>query len=1059
MALSNIFGKTGSASLYDKALGSEYDIVRRVHDSIDKIELVAQYVSGVGSSGDIIVDGENLSGPLRYAADNFVSLEGRVTAIETELDSLSITVSAINLAVTQSDGQLRALISQETAARTDATDALASSISSVLARVDLAEGNLASIQAALSTEQTVRADADAVFETSVTTLTARVDAAETGVSAAQAAIVNEQNTRASAVSSLSSSLSSLTARVTSAEGGISQSQAAIQNEQIARAAADLALTNEVTELTSRVTNAEDSVQLAQANLAAEQTTRATADSALASSINLLSAEVTTVKEGRSGQLIFNGTFSAGRSGWIVPYTGSGSISPTPMVHRTNWNGAADALTNTSGIRRDAATEFPVRVLSGTKIKLRVEYYLSAACTLEIRQVGRSLDGTNTQLFDTILTTMSSGPFGSWQVFEQLIEYTQDADVFYGALTNTTAVAGAQVGIRLITAMDMTSAELARNQAEIATTAATQASDSAASATTSQILAASSASSAVDSAGAANTSASNAATSATSASNSAASASNSAVLAANVGTGALNPNASFDDFPSGDVGALPNNWVSGADSSLGYRVSDGNGGYAWRLPSPANIETYVYSQSGYGAVKQNDWFVLEADVILNSGSLSGAGVLFRVWDVGSGNFQDITLVFSVDKDSSNQVIGNGVAGRTYRYRKLVQVTIANADYYQLWTMSHWDVLGSLSSAIDITWLKNALRPATQAEIDAGTVLPAVQATVTTNSAAIATLEGATAHYETIVAADGSNPAMVQLKAGKNGSKIGLVADKIALGNSVDGIIQYVLSIEGGQARLNNALIRNLQVAPRADSQIFLPVTLQPLVRLAKDGDAVLYQNGDSFGAAPQRITGDVTSLPALAPGSRYEAKALNITATGFDASVKVISSTTLTNQTSATGTNVGETPQWRTHKPVADDAYDGNYQYRFDVSIPRTSLTQLDIDPVLGRYFSATYRGTFNLYYHNGSTYVIARTVTVERLVEGWYAGTSQPAATMTLNNESHVANITANIPLTANQEFGIHAVSGTITGFDFVKYTSESSGTTTSVTTDIPWTIFPPLPV
>src|SRR5690606_12572498 len=135
-------------------------------------------------------------------------------------------------------------------------------------------------------------------------------------------------------------------------------------------------------------------------------------------------------------------------------------------------------------------------------------------------------------------------------------------------------------------------------------------------------------------------------------------------------------------------------------------------------SPAGEANYLWQD--LPGIRQNQWFVIEADVILNSGSLTAAGVLFRAMNDSGTGVQDLLLRCTTDDDISGAAPGAGVAGRTYRYRKLVQVTSPAAEKGGLFPMTNWGAIGT-PTAKDLTWLRCAVRPASGAEIAAQTAL--------------------------------------------------------------------------------------------------------------------------------------------------------------------------------------------------------------------------------------------------------------------------------------------------------------------------------------------------
>lgn len=321
---------------------------------------------------------------------------------------------------------------------------------------------------------------------------------------------------------------------------------------------------------------------------------------------------------------------------------------------------------------------------------------------------------------------------------------------------------------------------------------------------------------------------------------------------------------------------------------------------------------------------------------------------------------------------------------------------------------------------------------------------VEARVTTTEGAVADINGAAAFTETVVAASGSNPAIMSLKAGKNGSAINLTGDRIVMRNQVNGQVVEVASFEGGIAQLNNALIRRLRVAPRSNSQIFLPVMLRPIIRIGSDGQWINYQNGETFGANPERITPDLNGLPALAAGESYDIRAVNVGPTGFTAYAKKITAAEPVVQNSGAGTNVGGTPQWRAHKPTALDAYNGNYQFTFQIV---GQLIGSEPAPGGGGFYD--YRATGDIYLAdtNGNMSIVGG------YNEGWGGFNASGTRYITVT-------VTSNIPVgqTGNYEFGVHPTVGAITAFDSVIYATQVQSNVSSLSSPISWVISPPTP-
>lgn len=355
--------------------------------------------------------------------------------------------------------------------------------------------------------------------------------------------------------------------------------------------------------------------------------------------------------------------------------------------------------------------------------------------------------------------------------------------------------------------DVTESETAAYQTGIATSQAGIATNQASNASASAAAAASSATLSASQATISTTKADIATTQAATATAQAAAASTSAALAASVATGFLNENSGFDAYPSATVGQFPNGW-SAMNGAGHYRVDDG-AGYAVRIPSTAATAAaiqYIKYDTPAVIVAAGGWYVLECDIILNSGALDGAGIIFRPLNSsGTQVGSDIPFQFNTSPDNTNGVVGAGAAGRAYSFKKLIQIpaSATTTHGYRIRLYSHSSALGSIAAANDITFRKVGFRPANQAEIDVGVVLPDLQATVSTQELAIAEIDSRTAAHVTTVSTGVASAELALFAKDVNGaaaSQISLKADAIKLGS----ITQPVLSIIGGQAYFSGKL---------------------------------------------------------------------------------------------------------------------------------------------------------------------------------------------------------------------------------------------------------------
>jgi len=298
----------------------------------------------------------------------------------------------------------------------------------------------------------------------------------------------------------------------------------------------------------------------------------------------------------------------------------------------------------------------------------------------------------------------------------------------------------------------TSASAANTSATTATTQASNASTSASQASTSAGNAATSASTATTQASNAAGSASTASTQASNASASASAASNSATLSATFASGSqgsINSSATFADNTV--TSGIPTNWFDWSSGTSSTRVTGiAPQPYAVTILGGAGVNGGIY-QPMHGRVSTG-WHVLEADVTLNSGALTGAGLLIN--SDPATVYTEVPLIFSTDTDINGSVVGAGTTGRLYKFRKLVQITVGDT-YTHIYAMSHYTSFGSVASANSITWHRCAIRAASQAEIEARQAkldLVTTNANVASNTSAIATNTSAIASQGTTITAN-------------------------------------------------------------------------------------------------------------------------------------------------------------------------------------------------------------------------------------------------------------------------------------------------------------------
>jgi len=298
------------------------------------------------------------------------------------------------------------------------------------------------------------------------------------------------------------------------------------------------------------------------------------------------------------------------------------------------------------------------------------------------------------------------------------------------------------------------------------------------------------------------------TQAADASASASSAKLSANLAASIGGGSMNRNPQFLDWE----GTFPTGWILDASANGETTKGDGINGSSWSLrqASTSQANYGVYNNTS-GGTPGGEYLVYEADFTLVSGSLVGSGA--RVYTRRDGGQTVKTWNHSFAND-----YGAGEVGKTYRFRKMVDARHVDGTNYRVYGVTRWTTFGS-SGAVTLDWHRIAIRPATQEEIAAGTVLPDVQAQLAITAAVAADSQTRLSSVAFgVTGGAGGDPFDVSLKAGPDGSDASITATKVRLRNVVNNQVIDALIVEGGKARFgsNVEIAGNLVVAGSIDT---------------------------------------------------------------------------------------------------------------------------------------------------------------------------------------------------------------------------------------------------
>ena len=199
--------------------------------------------------------------------------------------------------------------------------------------------------------------------------------------------------------------------------------------------------------------------------------------------------------------------------------------------------------------------------------------------------------------------------------------------------------------------------------------------------------------------------------------------------------AISRNPTFSVW-SGGSATRPDDWEDWSNGASNTKETGDVSPYAYRQAKTSGSVNWGMKQTLNGRMTQG-WYVLEADIRLNSGSLVGSGLYFQYGASGGATNSDL-IGFAVSPDIDGTIIGAGTAGRRYRFSKLISlVNVANIA--ELYLMTSWEGLSGASGDVkDITWHKALIRPATQGEIDAKV---AKETTIPTTVARIAAEEAA------------------------------------------------------------------------------------------------------------------------------------------------------------------------------------------------------------------------------------------------------------------------------------------------------------------------------
>ncbi|WP_313587143.1 hypothetical protein, partial [Aquidulcibacter sp.] len=271
---------------------------------------------------------------------------------------------------------------------------------------------------------------------------------------------------------------------------------------------------------------------------------------------------------------------------------------------------------------------------------------------------------------------------------------------------------------------------------------------------------------------------------------------------------------------------------------------------------------------------------------------------------------------------------------------------------------------------------------------------------------------------------------------------ITADDFRIYQSVGGSSIVPFRVFGGQTQINDALIRTLSVIPDGGGPSHR-VQLRPNSLSGADGASFTFS--PAYGGIPL-IRPVVLQPPALAAGETYDISATSLSASGFTVRAKKFSAGTPTAQSSGAGSNVGGTPAWQAAKPTSADADGNSYTYSWTATLPRVSNEFMG-----SNQWYAEYEGEFDVYYDAGSGWVYAYSTYLS--FASFYTGSSPFTVT------GQAGATTAVLPAIGQHggnEFGLHAISGTITAFAGVSYTTTSQSSVAALPGNFTFDIYPP---
>jgi hypothetical protein len=465
------------------------------------------------------------------------------------------------------------------------------------------------------------------------------------------------------------------------------------------------------------------------------------------------------------------------------------------------------------------------------------------------------------------------------------------------------------------------------------------------------------------------------------------------------------------------------WIGTTIDSGFYGSYGGQFYYKSRSSGSAVTEYYIYDlPDNYALGSVDNWTVSGVGVGgAGNGTTDYTGLYLEAWDPTFTTRHAVTpIVILNDRYTRVGTSTNyNSTFQTVRLRVVVfRVFPASGSYQEVWF--------------------NMIK------VEAGTTMTAF-----TNTAQITNLD------QVSVEARGRAYAISGTQTEVNGRKGGFVmdnngvvtnfqitADDFRIYQSIGGSNIVPFRVVGGQTQINDALVRTLNVIPDGGGPSHR-VQLRPNSVSGADGASFTFS--PVYGGIPL-IRPVVLQPPALAAGETYDISATSLSASGFTIRAKKFTAGTPTAQSSGAGSNVGGTPAWQAAKPTSADADGNSYTFSWTATLPRVSNEFMGSNT-----YYAEYEGEFDVYYNAGSGWVYSYSAYLA--FASFYTGSSPSTVT------GQAGSTTAVLPAIGQHggnEFGLHAISGTITAFAGVSYTTTSQSSVTALPGNFTFDIFAP---